>query len=68
MERTYGENVKNINDIIIVSERLYYEENPESKMNVPSSVYEKVERLNKERREAKSPMNLYQWCKHKMSK
>ena len=68
MERTYGESVKNINNIITVAERLYYETNPESKMDVPSSVYERVEKLNKERWEARSPMNLYQWCKHKMSK
>lgn len=38
--------MENINDIITVAEKLYYETNPESKMDVPSSVYERVEKLN----------------------
>jgi hypothetical protein len=52
-----------MNDIIEVAEKLYYEANPNTKMDVPSFVYEKVERANIERIKSKSKLSLYDWYK-----
>lgn len=56
-------NDKNLNDVIYVAEKLYYEANPETKMDVPSFVYEKVEAANKKRLASGSELNLYHWYK-----
>ncbi|HEY3525281.1 MAG TPA: hypothetical protein VGK47_03720 [Nitrososphaeraceae archaeon] len=52
-----------MNDIIAVAEKLYYEANPTTQMDVPSYAYEQVENANKRRVEAKSELSLYDWCK-----
>lgn len=51
------------NDVIKVAERLYYEDNPDTKMDVPSYAYERVEGANKRRLKVKSQLTLYEWCK-----
>lgn len=57
-----------MSDIITVAERLYYEANPDTKMDVPSFAYEQVEAANKRRKDAKSELSLYDWCKFELSK
>lgn len=54
-------------DIIKVAEKLYYEANPSTKMDVPSFVYEKVEAANRRRIKAKSKLSLYDWCKKEIT-
>ena len=58
----------NENDIIQVAEKLYYEANNNTRMDVPSFAYEQVERANRRRFEAKSELTLYAWCKLELSK
>ena len=58
----------NKNDVIEVAEKLYYEANPTTKMDVPSYAYEQVEAANKRRRNAKSELSLYDWCKLELAK
>jgi hypothetical protein len=53
----------NMNDVITVAERLYYEVNPNTKSDVPSFTYEQVQAANKRRCEAQSELDLYEWCK-----
>ena len=60
------DNFTNKDDIIEVAEKLYYEANPNTKMDVPSMVYEKVENANKRRIKAQSKLSLYDWCKQEM--
>ena len=56
-----------MSDIIKVAEKLYYEANPNTKMDVPSFVYEKVEAANSRRIKAQSKLSLYEWCKNELS-
>ncbi len=56
-----------MNEIIKISEILYYEANPNTKMDVPSYVYEQVEAANKRKIEASSNLSLYDWCKQELS-
>ena len=56
------------NNVIKVAEKLYYEVNPNTKMDVPSFVYEKIESQNKKRIDSGSSLSLYDWCKEKMKK
>jgi len=56
-----------MNDIIKVAEKLYYEANPSTKMDVPSFAYEKVEAANRRRIKAQSKLSLYDWCKKEMA-
>ena len=56
-----------MNDIIEVVEKLYYEANPSTKMDVPSFAYEQVEAANRRRMEARSKLSLYDWCKKEMA-
>jgi len=58
----------NKNDVIEVAEKLYYEANPTTKMDVPSYAYEQVEAANKRRRNAQSELSLYDWCKLELAK
>lgn len=55
-----------MSDIITVAEKLYYEANPNTKMDVPSFAYEKVEGSNRRRIKAQSKLTLYDWCKKEM--
>lgn len=55
--------VPNLYDVVDVGNKLYYEANPDAKSDVPSFVYEQVETANRKRIEAKSNLNLYDWCK-----
>jgi len=57
-----------MDDIITTAEKLYYEANPNTKMNVPSFAYEQVELANKRRIAAKSKLSLYNWCKQELTK
>jgi hypothetical protein len=59
---------ESFNDVIYVAEKLYYEANPSTKMDIPSFAYEQVEKANHRRVESKSTMNLYDWCKTELSK
>lgn len=56
------------NDVMTVAEKLYYEANPDTKMDVPSFAYEKVENANKRRLLTGSKLSLYDWCKKELSK
>ena len=56
-----------MSDIIKVAEKLYYEANPNTKMDVPSFAYEKVEVANSRRIKAQSKLSLYEWCKNELS-
>ena len=56
-----------MNDIIEVAEKLYYEANPSTKMDVPSFAYKKVEAANRRRIKAQSKLSLYDWCKKEMA-
>ena len=56
------------NDVIQVAENLYYEANPNSKMDVPSFVYEKIEGQYIKWRSADSELSLYEWCKNTLKK
>jgi hypothetical protein len=49
--------------VIEVAERLYYEQNPNTKMDVPSSVYETVEKWYKQWEVTMTEMDFYEWCK-----
>lgn len=53
-------------DIIETAEKLYYEANPNTKMDVPSFVYEKVEKANYRRLAENSQLSLYDWCKQEI--
>lgn len=53
----------NNNNLIIVAERLYREKNPESKMDVPSFVYETVEKWRIEWLQSNQDISLYEWIK-----
>ena len=56
-------NLMEMNDIVEVAEKLYYEANPTTKKDIPSFVYEQIEKADKRRFEARSELNLYDWCK-----
>jgi capsule polysaccharide export protein KpsE/RkpR len=56
-----------MNDVITVAEKLYYEANPNTKMDVPSFAYEKVEAANRRRNAAQSDLSLYEWCKQELA-
>jgi len=57
-----------MSDIITVAERLYYEANPNTKMDIPSFAYEQVELANRRRKLANSKLSLYDWCKQELDK
>ena len=51
------------NDFLKVAERLYYEQNPTTKMDVPSSVYETVKKWQLEWfKDCRLPITFYKWC------
>lgn len=56
-----------MSDVITVAEKLYYEANPNTKMDVPSFAYEQVELANKRRKHAQSELSLYDWCKQELN-
>jgi len=56
-----------MNDIITVAEKLYYEANPNTKMDVPSFAYEQIEAANIRRKRAQSELSLYDWCKQELN-
>lgn len=56
-----------MNDIIEVAEKLYYEANPSTKMDVPTFAYLKVEAADRRRTKAQSKLSLYDWCKKEMA-
>lgn len=56
------------NDVMLVAERIYREDNPNSKMDVPSFAYEHVEGANIRRMKAQSELSLYDWCRDEMKK
>jgi len=53
----------NKNDTIQVAEKLYYEVNPTTKMDVPNSAYELTEKWRKQWNESGSKLTLYDWIK-----
>ena len=53
----------NKNNTIEVAEKLYYEMNPNTKMNVPSFAYEITEDWEKEWLNSQSELTLYDWIK-----
>ena len=56
-----------MNDVIEVAEKLYREANPTGNMDTPSSIYEKIEQLDRVRISVESELNLYDWCKLKLN-
>lgn len=51
------------NDIIKVAEKLYYEINPNTKIDVPSIAYRMVENWAKEWKQSDQMISLYDWIK-----
>lgn len=51
------------NNLVQVAEKLYREKNPESKMDVPSFVYETVEHWRIEWLQSNQDISLYEWIK-----
>lgn len=56
-----------LNNVISVAEKLYYEANPSTQMDVPSFAYEQVEKANKRRISTQSKLTLYDWCKEELN-
>ena len=54
---------QNPNDLNEVAEALYYEMNPETKMDVPNGVYIMTEKWMAEWNQSKSDLTLYDWIK-----
>ena len=52
-----------MDEIIKTGDRLYYELNPDSKMDVPSSFYEKVGELYLKYLESELVIPFYNYCK-----
>ena len=57
-----------MNDVMKVTERLYYEANSNTRMDVPSYAYEKVEKLRNEWLYLSDTTTLYEYCKSKVDK
>lgn len=53
----------NINDIVDCGDKLYYDINLNSKMDVPSFFYERLEKEWVKWRESKSELSFYEFCK-----
>jgi hypothetical protein len=55
----------NINewDVIEVATKLYYEKNPDTKMDVPSFAFETVDKWKYEWLDSNSKLSLYKWIK-----
>ena len=51
------------NNLYWVAETLYKEQNPNTRMDVPSSVYETVKRWRDEWSQSGSELTFYAWCK-----
>jgi len=51
------------NNLTQVAELLYYEKNPDTKMDVPSFAYELVEKWRIEWLQSKSELTFYNWIK-----
>lgn len=49
-------------DYIEVAERLYYHMNPGTSMDVPSSVYERVEKWYYEWLRLDTELDMFEWC------
>lgn len=56
----------NFNDVIECGNKLYYDINPNSKMDVPSMFYEKLEKEWIKWRESESNSSFYDFCKSKL--
>tara|TARA_Y100000310_G_C20445746_1_gene698317 strand:+ start:576 stop:752 length:177 start_codon:yes stop_codon:yes gene_type:complete len=54
-------------DIITVAERIYYEANKGTNMDVPSCAYERVEELYHAWVKSSQNLSLYDFCKSQMS-
>src|SRR5574343_192240 len=59
----YTNTTMNKNDVIDVAEKLYYERNPNTKMDVPTSAYRQVEKWKEEWEKNSRYMTLYDWIK-----
>lgn len=53
----------NENNLAQVAELLYYEKNPDTKMDVPSFAYELVEKWRIEWLQSNQDISLYNWIK-----
>lgn len=49
-------------DWMDIAKKLYYHMNPNTKMDVPSSVYETVEKWRNEWLETKTDLTLFEYC------
>lgn len=60
--------MENLNDVITVTKKLYYEANPDTKMDVPSYAYERVEQAQKRQwmTAGTSLLTLYDFCKYEL--
>ena len=57
-----------LNDVIEVGDKLYYEINPNTKMDVPSFFYEKIESLKGRWVYLSDISTLYDYCKKELIK
>jgi hypothetical protein len=53
----------NTNDVIECGDKLYYDINPNSKRDVPSFFYERLEKEWMKWKESKSELTFYEFCK-----
>lgn len=51
------------NDPIMVTELIYYEDNPDTKMDVPSLAYEQIDSASLRWQVADTDLTLYEWFK-----
>jgi hypothetical protein len=56
----------NTNDVIECGNKLYYDINPNSKMDVPSMFYERLEKECVKWKESGSELSFYDYCKKKI--
>lgn len=56
------------NSVIECGDKLYYDINPDSKRDVPSFFYEKLEGEYEEWNKSGSQLEFYEWCLEKIKK
>lgn len=57
-----------IDDVIECGDRLYYDINPNSKMDVPSIFYERLEKEWDKWMDTKSELQFYDFCKSQITR
>lgn len=57
-----------LDDVIECGNKLYYDINPNSKMDVPSMFYDRLEKEWVKWKESKSELSFYDFCKSQLNK